>query len=234
MQSRAAPASADIPPGDSLRLVKKTKKLVRKAKSKHPSGIVDGCTDDVSYPEILGSFDATQGAKLEKKLFPIPVPIDPVCDIPYEFEVGYDVRVNQSGVLSVVYDTASCCGAHPSFAKKFVNLSVPKGDALTLKGLLQPTALPRLRELLRPLLKKRFEGGDFEADIDEVLDQLTLAPADFSISPRALELSVFNSQPHVVQALYQDPFVVSFEKLSGSFRTPGPLDPLLGKVRQSK
>jgi hypothetical protein len=201
----------------SLPLVKRTKKLVRHANVAHPSGIVKGCTDDVSYPEIAGALDAGLRAKLNRKLWPIPFPIDPVCDSPYEFELSYHVRINTSGLLSVVYDTASCCGAHPSFGKTFVNLAVPEGDELKLGRLLVPSAAARLGVLLRPLVKQRFLEGDFEPDIDEILDQLTRDPAEFSISPQGLEFSAFNSQAHVVKALYEKPFVVPFEKLSPCF-----------------
>jgi hypothetical protein len=225
---RSAPAWAS---GTPVTLYKKRVHLVRKPEQPETSPILKECSFDASYPEVDGVFDPEVEAKINAKLhIKLAIP-DPRCETAESNELSYAVSLNRAGVLSVVFDNNWCCGAHPAYSREFVNLTVPDGEIITLAGVLTPNARPKLGSLLRPLIAKL---GDNDAPVDadkELIEQLTLKPADFSIEDKGLRLSAFNSQPHVIQSLFAAGFFIPFTKLAGLLKTPGPLDTLVSLPR---
>lgn len=212
--------------GSPVPLYKKRVHLAKKAKMKDPSGLLKTCTLDAEYPEIDGALDPLLEMKLNGALRPKSTVLELVCDAPETNDVKYNVSLNQSGVVSVVFETEWCCGAHPSYGREFVNLSVGTGERLTLARLLSPDARPKLVGFLLPAV----QATAHEIELDkttEVLKQLTEKPAEFSIEPGGLRFSAYNSQPHVIQAAFADGFFLPFSRIASLLRDPGPLDGLL-------
>jgi hypothetical protein len=210
--------------GSPVPLYQKHVHLVRKPELQGTSPLMKDCTFNASYPEVDGVFDPRIEAKINDKLhIKLAVP-EPRCEQAESNELSYRVSLNSRGILSVVFDNDWCCGAHDAFSQVFVNLTVPDAQPLTLAGLLAPNARPKLAALARPLVAKLSDADLESNDIQEVLDQLTRDPADFSIDEKGLRLSAFNSQPHVIQSMFAEGFSIPFAKLRGILRTPGPLD----------
>ena len=214
--------------GAPLPVMKKHARLVRSARARHPLPDIKQCIDDFSYPEVVGAFDAATEDKLNTRLLPKSIPIEADCDTGYEYEVTHTVHLNRSGILSVSYDHAYCCGAHPSYTKSFVNLLLPSNNELELAGLLQPDAVPKLQRLLTPAVTATAKEVE-SPDTSEVMNALTRSPADFVVEDSGLRLSAFNSQPHAIQAAYQAGYLVSYAELRPLLVRPGPLDALLTK-----
>jgi hypothetical protein len=64
-----------------------------------------------------------------------------------------------------------------------------------------------------------------DADYPEIAGVFEPAVEE-KLNAALLRFSAFNSQPHVIQALYADGFFVPYPKLAGVLSNPGPLDPL--------
>jgi hypothetical protein len=223
---RLEPSTPSWAPGSPVTLYKKIVHLVRKPERPGISPIYKECSFDAAFPEVDGVFEPEVEAKINAKLhIKLAIPA-PRCDIADSNELSYAVALNRAGVLSVVFDFNWCCGAHPSYSREFVNLTIPHGEEISLAGLLAPHAKPKLASFLRPLIAKL---GDDDAPVEtdnELLEQLTQTPADFSIEEKGLRLSAFNSQPYVIQSLFAEGFLLPYSKLSGLLKVPGPLDPL--------
>jgi hypothetical protein len=213
--------------GSPVTLHKKRAHLVRKPERPDTSPILKECSFDAAYPEVDGVLDPVVEAKINAKLhIKLAVP-DARCESAESDELSYDVSFNRTGILSVVFDNNWCCGAHPSFSREFVNLTIPDGNEITLAGLFAPDARPKLAGLLRPLIAKLGNGEPFPGDDKELLDQLLKKPANFSIEDKGLRLSAFNSQPHVIQSMFAEGFLLPYPKLAALLKIPGPLDPLI-------
>jgi len=213
--------------GSAVTLYKKRVHLVRKPEQPDTSPLMKECSFDSAYPELDGVFDAPVEAKLNAALHINLATPEPRCETAESNELTYSVSLNRAGILSVLFENAFCCGAYPSYAREFVNLTIPDGNAITLGNLFAPKARPKLTALLRPMIAKL--GGDAELgpDDSELLDQLIKKPADFTIEEKGLRLSAFNSQPHVIQSMFAEGFLLVYPKIAGLLKVPGPLDPLL-------
>lgn len=176
-------------------------------------GVLKACEFDAYYPELNGALEPALEAKVNALLRPMDAEQEP-CDVPSTFKQTYKVSFNRGGILSVVFDQYSCCGAHPVFSKDFVNVAVRTGERIPLVRLVRPTSRPELFVRLRPIVRKEL-GDEFEDDIGKVAEQMTNDDADFSIEEKGLRFSAFNRQPHVIQGAFQKGFFVEYTKLRG-------------------
>lgn len=224
------PASRESPLG-AVPLFTKHVRARKKAKTPGMGGMQTECTLDLTYLEVVGApTDAAERA-INRALRPEHDTLDE-CDVGDTFESSPRVAFNDQGILSVVYGEAFCCGAYPSYSSRFVNLTTIDGATLTLGGLVRPGAQKKLQSLVRGAVKKRFStdpawGATSNDELEDAVTALTDAKADFSIEPKGLSLSLFNHEPHVIQALFADGFVVPYAALKDVLARPGPLDPLL-------
>jgi hypothetical protein len=213
-------------PSRPLRLYKKRAHFSQRPKIKEPDALLKACTLDAEYPEIDGSLEPAAEAKANASLRPKSATPDATCETAEENDVKYEVSLNQSGVLSVVFDTSWCCGAHPSYSRQFVNLAVETGSSITLSRLLAPGARAKLVGFLLPLVQRT--AHEIELDqTTELLKQLTEDPAEFSVERGGLRFSAFNSQPHVIQSAFAEGYFLPFARLAPLLREPSPLAALL-------
>jgi hypothetical protein len=225
---RFEPRAPEWRAGAPLPIAQKRIRIVRKARNAPADATAKTCIDDVTYPEVVGALPSPAEESLNARLRLKSLPLEPDCDTGYEYTVTYTTAANERGVLSFVYDIAYCCGAHPSYSKAFVNLTIPGRDELRLQALLRPGTRAQLSALLAPQVATTTQAVA-GADAAKILAQLTESPAEFSIEPTGIRFSPFNSQPHAVQSAFQAGYFVPFTQLRDLVRNPGPLSALLDR-----
>jgi hypothetical protein len=218
-------------PAAPLAIFTKHVRARMKAKTPGIGGTQSDCRIDATFAEVVGAPSQAVDDAINAALRPKDLVLAE-CDVGSTFESTPRVVFNDKGLLSVINDETFCCGAHPGYGRTFVNVTTRDGTRLTLGKLLVPAARPRLASLLRPPVKLREAktGADAEGVASSVVqdvEQLTRPDADFSIEPGGLSLSLYNSVPHAVQALFDEGFLVRWSQLEALLVRPGPLDALV-------
>jgi hypothetical protein len=199
------------------------------AKQASPGLDALSCSLDAEYPAVKGLPGAVE-ARINALLRPNGPLLESDCDVATSYEIRYQIALNEVGYLSVVFDGDWCCGAHPEFSKRFVNLRIRDGQVLTLAELFRPRAAQALSLRLLPFARQALVD-DNPMPPDEWLAELTRDPSDFSLERGGLRFSLFNAAPHVVKAAFNDGFFLSCQELETLARHPGPLDALCASAR---
>jgi hypothetical protein len=201
------------------RRLRESKPALREA----PGVEAKSCSLDAEYP-VVKHPDRDLAKRIDAALYPREAKLEPECDFATRYEVRYRVVLNERGFLSVVFDANWCCGAHPSYAKRFVNLRSADAEVLTLQNLFQPGAVKKLAQRLKPELRRALpaDGTDWDAWIAENAGDLR----DFSLEPGGLRFSSFNLAPHALQSALEAGFRLECSELAELGLAPGALDGL--------
>jgi hypothetical protein len=186
------------------------------------------CEVDAEYPAVKGLGGAVE-ARINALLAPKRPLLEPECDVATSYEIRYRVALNDPGYLSVVFDHNWCCGAHPSYSKRFVNVNTRDGKPLTFATLFKPGAAKAVSTRLLPLTRQALV--DDPNPSEEWLAELSRDPSQFWLERGGLRISLFNTAPHAVQAAFEDGFFFSCHELSEFALRPGPFDGYCGAVR---
>jgi hypothetical protein len=213
VHDRSLGHDGSLQPGDALALEKRHIRRSRPARQPQPGIDQQTCAIDAEHPVVTSGLDAKTRERINEQLRPKEAVLEAECDFATSYEVRYHVVLNERGLLSVVFDGNWCCGAHPTYSKRFVNLRVRNGRAFTLPELFPARALPEIRSRLRAQVRKQLEAaGDTDVS-DEWIEELVQQLRDFSFERGGVRFSLFDFAPHVIKALFESGFFFSCKEL---------------------
>ena len=210
---------ASARPASALTLTTKRLQLSKPAQREQP-GVADrSCSIDAEYPVVRGA-----GADLTRRLDAALEPqakLEPECDFATSQEIRYTVALNDGEYLSVIYDSNWCCGAHPSYTKRFVNLRVADATLVTLDDAFRANAAQALAQRLTQLAQKTLPS-DLELTA-ESLATYAENPQNFSLEAGGVRFSLFNETPHAIQSAFEEGFLLRCEELRPLLKESGSL-----------
>ncbi len=217
-------ASAEAP----LATFKMKLKKRRKAKRENPGPMLKDCSINAEYIAVYGARTPEIDDAINRALKPTAKDLgeDEPCDMAEERELAGSVTFNERGVLSVAYEWMYCCGAYPSHSRTFHNFATESGARFNLDAIVAGGDAKKLRPVIRPIVAKKFgelEGPPVAGASDEALDQVLSSKTDFTVGTKGLEISLFNTQPHVIQGAFSDPAIVPWSKIAPLLDARGPL-----------
>jgi hypothetical protein len=235
LAARRAPETTTTTPGPSstpasrsasaLTLETRHARDSKPAKQSSPGVDARSCSVDAEYPAVKGLGGPIE-ARINALLAPKRPLLEPDCDVATSYEIRYRIALNDAGYLSVVFDHNWCCGAHPSYSKRFVNVNTRDGKPLTFAMLFKPGAAKAVSTQL--LRQARQVLVDEPAPSEQWLAELSQDPSQFWLERGGLRISLFNAAPHAVQAAFEDGFFFSCQELAQFALRPGPFDGYCG------
>jgi hypothetical protein len=215
------PSGTSVAMGDAILLEKVQLRDSRPAKQASPGKEELTCAIDAEYPKVRGLGPALS-ARIDEQLKPKEAVLEASCEMATTYEVRYRVALNDGELLSVVFDGNWCCGAHPVYSKRFVNVRVRDGQALTLTSSFRAGASSELSARLLPLVRSAL-ADDPDASVEWMADLLG-NPPDFSLEPSGVRFSLFNRAAHAFQAPFEPGFLLSCRSLKRLLRGSGSLE----------
>lgn len=162
--------------------------------------VVQGCTVDATYVELVDLPDAVVRERINAALRPPPVERGPDgnCDTNSSFESEDKVLLLDDALLAIQRDASYDGGAHPSNGVDFFTFSLVDGRRLGVKDVFRPGA----GKLVRARLLATADDEDVRAGILAMwpagdIDR-TFATVEVGVAAEGVVVDLTNLYPHVM------------------------------------